>query len=254
VRMDRPRVNYDQLAGQYHARYDHSRMNGVESALLTLAARASAKRVLEVGCGTGRWIETVRATGAVAFGVDASLGMLSQARGRLGAEGLVAARANDLPFVRGQFDLIVCVNALHHFDDPHDFVPQASELLRRGGILAIVGIDPRVSRRRYYYEYFHGTLEIDLRRYPSFGEIVDWMSANLRGVELRIVDEYENCFVGAQIFDDPFLKKESNSLLALLTEQQYDMGLREIQAAIARDAEVPFHSDLTFGMVAGVRG
>ena len=57
----------------------------------------------------------------------------------------------------------------------------------------------------------------------------------------------------AKILTIGFLKKESNSLLALLTEQEYERGLAKIQAAIARDAEVAFHSDLTFGMVAGVR-
>lgn len=253
MRMDRPRVNYDRLAGGYHARYDHGGMEGVESALLALVEKTSAKRILEVGCGTGRWVETMRSTGAATFGADASLAMLAQARGRLGAEGLVAARANELPFSHADFDLIFCVNALHHFDDPHEFVRQGSALLRPGGVLAIIGIDPRVNRRRYYYEYFQSSFETDLRRYPSFGEIVDWMGANLREVELRIVDVYETCFAGAQIFDDPFLEKKSNSLLALLTEEQYEMGLREIEAAIARDANVQFYSDLTFGMVAGIR-
>lgn len=247
--MDRPRVNYNELAPTYHSRYDGpTKLEGIADALLNFHART----VLEVGCGTGRFVKSLRESGATVIGADASTGMLSQAADRMGSYDLVAARANQLPFAPASFDLVCCVNAIHHFDDPRHFVREASSLLEPGGTLAIIGFDPRTVRRRYYYDYFSGTLELDLRRYPSFGELVDWATeAQLDDVELTIVERSSAHFHGAAVLQDPFLKKESNSLLALLSPEVYAEGVDRIEAAASEGAE--FYAELAFGMVKGRR-
>jgi SAM-dependent methyltransferase len=248
-RMDRPRVNYNQLAATYHSRYaGPTRLDGIAEALRNF----NAQRVLEVGCGTGRFVESLRVGGATVFGVDASTGMLAQAASRLGPENLAAARANQLPFAAGLFDLICCVNAIHHFDDPRAFIRDAAPLLSPGGVMSIIGMDPRSIHSRYFYDYFEGAYELDVRRYPSFGQLVDWAAeARLDEVELKIVETSEARFVGKAVFDDPFLQKESNSLLALLSDDVYAAGLRRIETAAAAGAE--FRYKLNFGMVTGRR-
>lgn len=247
--MDRPKVNYDDLSPTYHARYaGESRLNGIARALESFQACT----ILEVGCGTGRFVESLRETGATVFGADASVGMLSQGAARLGSGRLVAATANQLPFAEGSFDLVCCVNAIHHFEDPRSFIRDAAQLLLPGGFLAIVGIDPRAIRHRYYYEYFEGARDLDLRRYPSFGQLVDWsIEAQLDRVELTIVERPFMRFTGTAILDDPFLAKESNSLLALLPDDVYAEGLQRIEAAANLGAE--FYSELSFGMIKGSR-
>lgn len=247
--MDRPRVNYNELAPTYHSRYDGpNKLDGIASALRAFKACT----ILEVGCGTGRFVESLRETGAAVFGVDASTGMLSHGASRLGPERLAAARANQLPFGPGSFDLICCVNAIHHFDDPRAFILDAAHLLQPGGAIAIIGMDPRTISQRYYYEYFEGTLQLDMRRYPSFGQLVDWVAeSRLERVELSIVEVASARFVGRDILSDPFLVKESNSLLALLSDEVYAEGLRRIEAAADTGAE--FYSELQFGMVTGRR-
>jgi ubiquinone/menaquinone biosynthesis C-methylase UbiE len=247
--MERPSVDYNKLAPTYHSRYDGpSKLEGIAEALRGFNART----VLEVGCGTGRFIESLRTAGSFVYGVDSSTGMLSQAAGRLGSAGLAAAKANQLPFVPDAFDLICCVNAIHHFDDPRTFILDAVRLLKPGGAIAIIGMDPRTIRRRYYYEYFEGALDIDMCRYPSFGQLIDWVAeAQLNQVEFKIVEQSVTRFQGRAIFDDPFLQKRSNSLLAILTDDVYAKGLRRIEAAAERGAE--FYSELPFGMVKGYR-
>lgn len=247
--MDRSRVDYDQLAATYHSRYDGpKKLEGIAEALKGFRAR----KILEVGCGTGRFIEPLRETGASVFGLDASPGMLSEAVKRLGSDCLTLGHANHLPFASEAFDLVCCVNAIHHFDDSRGFIRDAALLLKPGGALAIVGIDPRVIRRRYYYEYFDGARDLDLRRYASFGQLVDWTAeAGLENVRLEVVERAAIAYMGRAIFDDPFLKKESNSLLALLSEEIYAEGLRRIQSAADRGAE--FATDISFGMITGFR-
>src|SRR5215207_8022524 len=100
--MDRPRVNYNELAPTYHSRYDGpNKLDGIAQALRSF----NGDTCLEVGCGTGRFIEVLRETRARVFGLDASTGMLSQAAARLGSSNLVAARANQLPFGAESFNL-----------------------------------------------------------------------------------------------------------------------------------------------------
>jgi SAM-dependent methyltransferase len=248
--MHRPRVDYDQLASAYDSRYDVGALAGIAKALAEVRSAVGARRVLEVGCGTGRWLGEVN---AFTCGVDASLGMLAQARAKLPHAPLAAAQANALPFRNSSFDLIFSVNAIHHFDDPAAFIRDAAGLLTASGALSIVGIDPRNPPRRYFYDYFEGTWERDLLRYPAIGDLVNWMlAAGFRRIEYRVADRDNRTFDGEAVFSDPFLRKTSNSMLALLTDAEYERGLRRIEAAVGSGGAV-FRSQLEFPIVTGWR-
>jgi SAM-dependent methyltransferase len=250
--MDRPHVDYDRLAAHYDARYLVDRLPGIGAALRELADRVRARRVLEVGCGTGRWLRELRAHGVpFVCGADASLGMLHRAE-----PPLAGARANSLPFRSGAFDLIFCVNALHHFDDPQAFLADAARLLSPGGWFCFIGIDPRQIRRWYLYEYFSSTRGTDLERYPSLGSLVDWMvTVGFEPIEYRVAERFRMSASGRDILQDAFLAKESNSMLALLSDAEYREGLAKIHAAVDRaEAEggsITFAAELDFALMAG---
>lgn len=80
-------------------------------------------RVLDVGCGIGRWSCRLAARGARVTGIDLSPTMIAEARRRAAARG-VAARceflAQDLAAleVAGPFDLILGVTVLQHILEP----------------------------------------------------------------------------------------------------------------------------------------
>jgi len=255
--VDRARVDYDRLAAAYDARYLVDPLQGIADALLNLVGRTQAKRILEVGCGTGYWIGQLASRAVQAYAADGSQGMLARAASKAGGL-LVAARANALPFPNQVFDLVYVVNAIHHFDDPRGFVASAAELLAPIGALSIIGIDPRLIRRWYLYDYFETARENDLRWYPAVGEIVDWMAAaGFTPVEYSIVQTRDSSWTGRAVLLDPFLKKDSNSMLALLTDDQYEAGLQRIKAALGQaenaGREITFRAGLPFLMVTGFR-
>ena len=254
-----PGVNYDQVAPTYHRRYDFSPMASVATALVALAQDRGATRVLEIGCGTGRWLVDMQAAAPRLYGLDLSGGMLQQARRRNRSFCLARGQASQPPFPDRFFDLVFCVNALHHFDRPRHFVTEASRLLRPGGTLAVVGMDPRQHRERWYiYDYFDGTFEADLSRFPSWKAVAGWLAADgfvhiERGAVARVLDHK----LGRKVLVDPFLKKEAASQLTLLTDDAYAAGLRRIETAVEKaeraGTELLFPVDLSMIMLTGRR-
>lgn len=165
--------------------------------------------------------------------------MLRQARRRRASLHLVRGDSGQLPYPDAASDLVYCVDAVHHFDRPRDFISRVRRLLRPGGALSVRGSDPHGRKDSWYaYHYFEGTYETDLDHFPSRSTLVGWMTAagfteiGWQQVE-RIVDHRQ----GRQVLDDPFLAKDSCSQLALLTDQAYATGLSRIKRAL-RVAEV----------------
>jgi ubiquinone/menaquinone biosynthesis C-methylase UbiE len=250
-------VDYDRIAPSYNRRFADGEQSGVAAALLDLADTLAAGQILEVGCGTGHWLAGLRSITGRLYGLDLSACMLAQAQRREERLCLARGRAGQLPFPDASFDLVYCVNALHHFQRQRAFVSEAWRLLRPSGALAMVGMDPRTLQRRWYvYDYFEDTYETDLARFPSWGTVVDWMvMAGFEQFQWWPVERILDHKIGRAIWADPFLEKESCSQLTLLTDEAYAAGLKRIDAALteaeAAGEALTFATDLVLTMLVG---
>lgn len=265
--MNTKAVNYDQIAPTYNRRFDGEKSQPILIALLELVRQIQARTILEVGCGTGFWLAGVQEapTDQVdknIYGLDLSTGMLRQARLRPNIMRLVLGQAEALPFGPASFDLIYCVHALHHFIRQQDFVTDCLRWLKPGGTLAVIGSDPHnhsQSGRRgewYVYEYFDGVLQTDLARFPSWGQVMNWMvGAGYETVTWQPVEILHDTWRGAKVFADPFLKKDATSQLMLLSEAAYQTGLDKLHEAITAaqttGVEIKFHSVIHVDMLLG---
>jgi SAM-dependent methyltransferase len=213
--------------------------------------------ILEVGCGTGHWLEILASSVPERYGLDSSFGMLSQANQRTNPAHLVQGYAQNLPYTDDRFDMILVVNALHHFNAPVEFISEAYRLLRLEGILVIIGGDHLDSRDDWYiYKYFEGTYETDLARFPSWDTIEHWMmNAGFKGLTGDIVEQVVDHKYGRDVLQDPFLEKHMCSQLALLSDQDYEQGLRRIEASLtqaeASGEILVFPAEFTFRMLRG---
>src|SRR5260370_11349363 len=122
------KVNYDEIAGTFDARYTVESFEGVFSKLCSLAGQVGSRGILEVGCGSGHWIARMKEAGHDIWGVDLSLGMLQQARAEYGAFHLVPGTGKLLPLRRQRFDFVFCLNSIHHFLPPQGFLREAARL------------------------------------------------------------------------------------------------------------------------------
>ncbi|MFC2023927.1 class I SAM-dependent methyltransferase [Chloroflexota bacterium] len=254
------RVDYDHIAPGYDRRYCGDGMQDTAQVLQALARASHRGRTLEVGCGTGHFLGDLPIERPRLFGLDRSAGMLRRARQAQGSLNLVQGDAGSLPYAASSVDLGYCVNAIHHFDEPQAFIREAYRVLSCNGVLAIAGSDPRRQHHRWYlYDYFEGTYQTDLKRFPAWDRVSSWMSAaGFEEVDSRPVERIHQIREGRDVLSDPFLKQNSVSQLALLTEEVYAQGLRRIREAIKaaeRDGQqCSFETDIRLHMLVGKKG
>jgi SAM-dependent methyltransferase len=107
--------------------------------LLDALPLAGARRIVDVGAGTGAHLEPLaaRAPNAHIVGVDRAVGMLRVAR-RQGHRALVSMDAQCLGMRSGTFDVATLVFVLFHVPDPVAALREVRRVLRTGGVIGIV--------------------------------------------------------------------------------------------------------------------
>ena len=131
---------------------------------LVRAGDLDGRRVLDVGCGTGRFVATL-AERARVTGVDPEPEMLAVARRRLPPEvELLRASAEELPFADASFDAAVLRLVVHLLDRPRAFA-ELRRVLGPDGRLVFATFDPAHVREFWLSRYFPSMLEIDLARF-----------------------------------------------------------------------------------------
>jgi len=129
-------------------------------------------RVLDVGCGVGRWSCRLAARGASVTGIDLSPTMIEQAGRRAAAQG-VGARcrffAQNLAAleVHGQFDLILGVTVLQHILEPESLraaVQRLASHLAPSGRLILLEAAPARAVTRCNSAIFEARPRLEYRR------------------------------------------------------------------------------------------
>ncbi|MFO0591838.1 MAG: class I SAM-dependent methyltransferase [Polyangiaceae bacterium] len=111
------------------------------------ASFARARRVLDVGCGGGQYLCEValRHPHVAIAGVDSSPDMVGRANARLAQmdrpASVVVGSALDLPFADGEFDVVVSVASIKHWQVPERGLAECCRVLGPGGTLLVVEAD-----------------------------------------------------------------------------------------------------------------
>lgn len=111
-----------------------------QSVLRETLQALGAKRVLDLGCGSGELAARLIAAGYEVVGIDPREAALAEARARAPEGRFLAAGAEALPEEIGLFDAAFFVNALHHVPPEHmdAALDEALRVLRPGGELLVI--------------------------------------------------------------------------------------------------------------------
>lgn len=186
----------------------------------------------------GHWLKFLVGRSCRPVGLDISEVMLARAHETVPSLPLVRARAEGLPFGNQCFDRVFCVNALHHFTSSARFLKEARRVIRAGGAVMTVGLDPHTGFDRWYiYEYFPETLELDKGRYPATGIIRSQMvRAGFTRCETLEVQRIRMTVPATAARTQGLLNRSYTSQLTILTDEEYAHGVQRIGDGIDRAA------------------
>jgi SAM-dependent methyltransferase len=105
---------------------------------LLLAEVRPGERVLDLGCGAGRFVAALQAAGAEAIGVELAEAALERARRVApGADLRRVEPDGSLPLAHGEVDLVWCSEVLEHVVDTTGLLTEVRRVLRPGGRLLL---------------------------------------------------------------------------------------------------------------------
>ena len=121
--------------------------------------RMEGQRILEAGCGTGRFTDLALETGAEVFSFDLSSAVEAAWRNNAGSPRLTLFQASiyEIPLRRETFDKIFCMGVLQHCPDVRGAFRSLVPFLRPGGEIVID-----------VYEKQHGFPELKYLARPFF--------------------------------------------------------------------------------------
>jgi SAM-dependent methyltransferase len=105
---------------------------------MLLAEARPGERVLDLGCGAGRFVAALRDAGAQAMGVELAEAALDRARSNVpGADLRLVEPGGSLPLEHASVDLVWCSEVLEHVADTAHTLLEARRVLRPGGRLLV---------------------------------------------------------------------------------------------------------------------
>ncbi len=155
---------YDQLASEY----DDDRFNNSYGQYLHFQERQilvqrlghiSKKSILDMGCGTGRFLDFAE------NGVDFSEGMLSEAKEKFPKHKLTVSDISKMPFEDESFEAIYSLHVFMHLDlgTIEKTIQEAHRILKPNGVL--IFDFPSQTRRQlinYQKDGWHGNTALDI--------------------------------------------------------------------------------------------
>jgi SAM-dependent methyltransferase len=213
-------------------------------------ADLAGRRVLDIGCGTGRFLAQL-AEIAKAWGVDPSPQMLEQARARgIRGAGWKLAQAERLPFKDGWFDGVHAHLVLHVVGDLGAAISEMARVAAPGGRVVVTSFRPEHFEAFHLNAYFPSVRKIDLARFPDPGRIAElFAGAGLTEPRVRPVTQL------LSLSPEDVIERVRGryiSTLHLIPEAEYREGLERLERDMAGRSG-PVEAELHWALVTGQR-
>lgn len=148
--------------------------------------------VLDVACGTGRWlVQLLRRRPARAVGLDLSPEMLQQAKRKPGAGPLLQADALGIPLRAASMDFAICSFGLSYITNIQHFAQEIARVLRNQGRLILSDFHPSAQARGWKRSFRHNDAIVEV---SSFPRTIDHIQETFAKVGLELTNCLEPSF------------------------------------------------------------
>ena len=228
---DRPRFKrvevvdgYNHWASSYDCQ-DNPLIILEEPVTLELIGQVQGKRVLDLGCGTGRYCALLADREALVIGIDCSKKMMEQAKKNVSARSRIELHHGTIDrvdFPDQDFDLVVSALTLNHMPALEPTLREAVRVLKDSGMLIISDIHPfwPVSGHDYV-EFFDETGQE--YRIPEFPHLFEEYWRILIQLGMRI-EEIREPRISDQIVQIPSLEGYEGMPLAMVLKARKEQS------------------------------
>ena len=213
------------------------------SAISKFAAVESTELIVDLGSGTGRFLEPLRSWfDASVIGIEPSANMSSEAvkEDLIDDVQIVRGRAENIPLVENSIDLVFISMAIHHFRDRPQAYREIRRILNAGKFLAIRTPTHETLNNLEWFKCFPSGLQVDIdRMLPKDDLIKEVCNSGLEFVHHATIKQ-----LTANTYREFFnnLSLRAVSALKQISDEEFESGLKQFQQYCEKIGwETPFY-------------
>ncbi|MDD1700410.1 MAG: class I SAM-dependent methyltransferase [Methanoregula sp.] len=149
VKQMKIKEHYDTIADVYDHHYDKNRGRCYHRHISTYIMSVLPENgiLLDIGCGTGLFVDRYIESGGTAVGLDISGKMIEKARHRCKPCDFAVGTGEKIPFCDNAFDGIASLLVFSYVRDPEAMLSEAHRVLKPGGSIAICTLGKKLLTR-----------------------------------------------------------------------------------------------------------
>ena len=145
-------------------------LSGHYSRLAGKLGVADGSQVLDVACGSGEWLKTIRKLSAKVAGIDISDKAIDICKDEMPDGEFACGPAESLPFPDDTFDLVTCLGSLEHFVDQKAAIADMVRVSKPSADVLI--LVPNAEFLTYRLGLYKGTNQKDIKE--TLYSISEW--------------------------------------------------------------------------------
>jgi ubiquinone/menaquinone biosynthesis C-methylase UbiE len=227
-------ASFDYERSDLHRRYEKARALSPETVLVWMRAidqhvpSDGYKRIIDLGCGTGRFANTLHAHfNASVFAVDPSRNMVSQCAPDPHVY-RIQGRAEAIPIANTSADMVFMSMAWHHIEDKRKAADEITRVLRHNGRLFIRTCTVETLNTYLYLRFFPTASRINQQTLPARQSVMEVFQDSGLCVRERIAIRQR---LDSNLFNyADRIAQRGYSDLASISDEEFHEGLAQLQS------------------------
>jgi ubiquinone/menaquinone biosynthesis C-methylase UbiE len=197
--------------------------------------------VLDLSCGTGNYLRRQIIEYPVSeykikwIGIDKSEDMIKKARNKKLNADLIIGDVVNMPLKNNSINYIKNRFAFHHYLEKEKSVKEIYRILKQDGVLSIINLNHEYMRHSWVYKYFPSSIELDNERFPETTYLYTLLENCGFRISVNVKIEVKK-FKYKDIIEET--KNKDMSQLQIITEKEYEKGLREMEEESRKEEEI----------------